>query len=254
MSEDALSNPVEFNRGVVRPMECLREGWQLIRNDYWLFVGISLVGVLIAGAVPLVLQGPMMCGIYLCLLRKAEGKRVSFEMMFKGFDRFLPSLIATLITSIPGLVLAFISCGLFVTAIIATMPGKGGQPDPEAGKIFAGSMGLVVLLAIVIGFVSAAMFLFIYPLIADRGLSGVAAVRTSMRAALANIGGILGLLILVTLMTIVGLLACYVGAFFVMPIHFAAIAVAYRKVFVEAGEPDQATDEPGRLEGEDPSP
>ena len=32
---------------------------------------------------------------------------------------------------------------------------------------------------------------------------------------------------------ILGVLACYVGAFLVMPISFAAYAVAYRRVFPE---------------------
>ena len=94
MSEGGAS----FNRGVVRPVECLKAGWQLIRNDYWLFFGITLVGVLLGNLVPFgLLLGPMMCGIYLCLLRHAGGRRVALEMLFEGFNYFAQSLIATLL-------------------------------------------------------------------------------------------------------------------------------------------------------------
>ncbi len=48
---------------------------------------------------------------------------------------------------------------------------------------------------------------------------------------MANFGGILGLMILTMVMSLLGMLACYVGAFLFMPVHFAAIAVAYRQVF-----------------------
>ena len=59
-------------------------------------------------------------------------------------------------------------------------------------------------------------------------------------------GGLIGLVVLNFLMTLVGLLACYVGAFFVLPIHFAAVAVAYRQVFPdEYVEPRKPTPEEG---------
>src|SRR5262245_30645561 len=91
-----------FRSGAVRPVECLSAGWRLIRDEYWLFLGVSLVGVLIAGAVPFgILAGPMMCGIYYCLLRRARGHRVKFEMLFRGFDHFAQSLIATLLMMVP---------------------------------------------------------------------------------------------------------------------------------------------------------
>ena len=62
----------DFRRGVVEPVECLKEGWALIKDQYWLFLGISLVGMLLGGAVPIVLLGPMMSGIFLCLFKDAQ--------------------------------------------------------------------------------------------------------------------------------------------------------------------------------------
>ena len=42
----SLLSPYEdpiFNSGVVRPFECLSGGWQLIKDQYFLYVGMCLV-------------------------------------------------------------------------------------------------------------------------------------------------------------------------------------------------------------------
>src|SRR6516162_1013594 len=90
-------NLPDFRFGVVAPMQCLKEGWAAISDRYWLFLGMSLLWMLIAQAVPIVLMGPMTCGLYFCLLRQMRNEPVDFGMLFKGFDFFLPSLIAALI-------------------------------------------------------------------------------------------------------------------------------------------------------------
>jgi uncharacterized membrane protein len=56
-------------------------------------------------------------------------------------------------------------------------------------------------------------------------------VKLSIRAGLANFWRLLGLLLLNGLMGFGGVLLCYVGVFLVLPISFAAIAMAYESVF-----------------------
>ena len=56
---------VTFQRNAVRPMDCFKEGWSLIKGQYWLILGMCIVGWMIAAAVPLgILMGPMMCGLF----------------------------------------------------------------------------------------------------------------------------------------------------------------------------------------------
>jgi len=38
---------MEFRTGVIKPIECVKEGWELIKSDYWLLFAVTLVGVLI---------------------------------------------------------------------------------------------------------------------------------------------------------------------------------------------------------------
>ncbi|HEX8176677.1 MAG TPA: hypothetical protein VF543_16420 [Pyrinomonadaceae bacterium] len=221
----------EFNRGAVRPMECLRGGWDLIKGQYWLFLGIALVALFLGSAVPLgILMGPMMCGLYLALFRRQRGERATFDLLFKGFDYFKESVIATLIQVVPMLLILLptyvISFAVFFTAF---KPGRRGQP-PDIFPIFA-FMTIIFLVVMILSIAIGILFAFTFPLIVDRRLSGVDAVKTSIKAAMANLGGMLGLMLMMMLLSFIGLLLCYVGAFLMLPIHFAAWAVAYRQVF-----------------------
>jgi uncharacterized membrane protein len=229
------TQPTYFRTSAIRPLESFSEGWRLIRDQYPLMVGISLVGVIIAGSVPLgILQGPMMCGIYICLFALARGERIEFGTLFKGFDHFMPSLIATLVHLVP-VILVLLPTSVAMMVLFALSMGGGSAntaPRPDATTILVGFIGGSLLILLVV-LVLTALLLFAYPLIVERRLSGWDACRTSARAALGNAGGVLGLLLLNAAMGFAGLLLCYVGVAFVMPIGFAATAVAYRDVFGE---------------------
>ena len=72
---------------------------------------------------------------------------------------------------------------------------------------------------------------FIYPLIVDRGLKAIPAIRTSIAAALAHFGGVLGLMLIIALISMAAAMLCYVPLFFVLPWTIGAMAVMYRKIF-----------------------
>jgi hypothetical protein len=242
-----MSNGIpEFSRGAVRPFECLSGGWQLIKDHYWLFMGVSVVGVLLGSLAPLgILLGPCMCGIHYCLRREQHGKRIEFGMLFKGFDYFMPSWIATLIIMVPMIILMVpLYVGFFVLMFV-TIPEqpKNAPPDPAALLPMFGAMGGLFLAFFAIAMLVHVVFFFAYPLIIDRGLDGVGAVKLSARAALANFWGVLGLTLLNGILSLLGILCCYVGALFFMPIGFAAVWVAYSRVFPEEFEFAEASPE-----------
>lgn len=223
---------VEFRRNVVQPVECLKAGMDLVKQQYWLFVGITAVGMIIGSVVPLgILMGPMTCGIYLALFMTRRGQPIEFGTLFKGFDYFGDAVIATLIHIVPIIVIFVPSYILFYVAIFLTIPMTGGEPDPSA---FLGLMAVFMVfwfVIIVVMILISVVFTFSYPLIVDRRLSGVNAVKLSAKAALGNFWPLLGLLLLNGMLSFVGILLCYVGAFFVLPITFGAIATAYEQVF-----------------------
>jgi hypothetical protein len=220
-------------------MECLRDAWSLIKDKYWLFLGITAVGILIGSLGPMaILLGPMMCGIYLCMLARLRGEPVSFELLFKGFDYFSQSVIATLIQVLPVMVLVLPVYLIFFFLFMSKMKAAGGRSPRGAPPIDPSELFpifiifFVVLFALVlVASVIGVLFIFSYPLIVDRRLAALDAVKTSVRAVTANLGGMLGLLVLNLLLSFVGVLFCYVGAILTMPIGLAAWAVAYRRVF-----------------------
>src|SRR5256885_16037364 len=95
----------QFRTGVIKPVECIKEGWALIKGQFLLFLGILLVGILIGGVVPIVLLGPMMVGIFLCLFQRMRNQPVEFGLLFKGFDQFVPGLVVTVLKMIPILII-----------------------------------------------------------------------------------------------------------------------------------------------------
>ena len=228
-----FGNEIEFKRNAVQPVECIKAGWDLIRGQYWLFVGMTVVGIIIGSVVPLgILMGPMMCGIYLALFQTRRGQPIEFNLLFKGFDYFGDAVIATLLHMIPIVIVIAPAYILYIVGMFGMMAASpNGQPDPAAFMGFFAVFGVVWLVIMLVLIVLSVVFAFAYPLIVDRRMKGFDAVKLSIRAGFANFWRLLGMMILTGLLTFVGLLFCYVGAFFVMPISIAAIATAYEQVF-----------------------
>ncbi|SRR6266498_5201117 len=226
-----MTPDTSFNHGVVAPFECLNAGWAAIKDRFWLFVGITLVATLIGGAIPVVLIGPMMCGLYMCLLAKMRGEPIEFGLLFKGFDYFVPGLVAAAIQTVPVMVLVMAGDLIFVAFTFTVMPHGRGEAPP---LIFWLGLTIFVIFAVIVSMTIHVIFVFAYPLIVDRKLSGLEAIKTSYRAALKNLGGIVGLVLLNIGLGIVGVLFCFVGVYFVLPVTFAAYAAAYRQVFPDS--------------------
>jgi hypothetical protein len=222
----------EFKRNAVEPIECLKGGLDLVRSQYWLFVGITAVGMIIGTVAPLgILLGPMMCGIYLALLQTRRGHQIEFGILFKGFDYFGDSVVATLLHLVPIVVIFVPTYLAFYVGLFLIMPQPGAEPDPSAMLGFFSFFAIFWFVMMVLLILVSVAFTFAYPLIVDRRLSGVNAVKLSFKAAMANFWRLLGLLLLNGVLNFVGILFCYIGLFFVLPITFAAVARAYEQVF-----------------------
>ena len=226
--------PLYFKRNAVEPTVCIKAGWSLIKDQYWLFLGMSLLTILIGGLVPFgILLGPMMCGVFLALFKRMRGETVDSGLFFKGFDYFGNSVVATLLHIIPVVIIVvpfYISfyVGMFLMLRNTQNPS---EMDPTTFITFIGFMVACVLVMTVLIIIISVVFTFAYPLIVDRKLSGLDAVKLSAKAAVANFWRLLGLLLLTSLLSMVGVLLCYVGVFLVLPVNFAALAVAYEQVF-----------------------
>jgi len=228
---------IESKTGVIHPVECYKEGWELIKDQYWLLFAVTLVGALIGVFSMYILLGAMICGIYFCYLQKIDGKTVSIDGLWVGFQKFLPSFVLMLLIMIP-LVLVYIV--IYVPILMAAMMGSKLSSD-ELLQLFVGAI-VVDTVLIVLMTCFHTLLLFSFPLIIDRNLGARQAIVTSAKAVWKNLGGIAGMIVVAFIVSIpVSILTCGLGAYFLMPIMFAGYALAYRKIFPS---PDHRTFNP----------
>jgi len=108
MSYSLLSPSEEpaLNSGVVKPFECLRLGARLVQDQYFVYVLLCLVVLVILTCIPFsgLFWGAWMSGIYASLFGRMRGEWASFSnAISKGF-------------SVVGPVLWSRSCGTAVCA------------------------------------------------------------------------------------------------------------------------------------------
>lgn len=217
----------EFRTGVIKPIECFREGWELIKDQYWLLFAITLVGALIGGATLYIAIGAMICGIYYCYIRKIDGQIVSFDDLWVGFQKFLPGFVLMLFLVVPMIVVYGI---IYVPIIMAAAMGSK-LSETELMQMFISAFAVdAVLIVLMTCFHT--LLIFSFPLLVDRNLDAWQSITLSAKAVWKNLGGIAALLGVAIVISLAGvLLTCGLGAYFLMPIIFAGYAVAYRKIF-----------------------
>lgn len=245
-----MQKQFDFNRGAVRPIQCLSDGYAMLKGQYGAFLGVMIVGflIMIIGAcIPLSpLLPPMICGIYLCLFAMMNRQPFNTSTLFKGFEFFWQSFLASLVVTIPIFVLSFImQIGLGgLSSVVETLKvNKNPRPEDVFPVLFGffGFIFVMYLVIIAVALILGTLTAFVYPLIVDRKLSAIDAVKLSFRAVLGNFFGVVGLMLLGQMIIVAGVFVFYVGALFVAPVIFAAWAVAYRRVFpIQAEQPMNA--------------
>jgi TonB family protein len=242
---------ITFNRGAVRPVQCLSGGCELLRGVYGNFLGVVIVAalIMIAGScIPLApLNAPLLSGIYLCLLARIYNQPFNTGTLFQGFQYFGQAFIASLFVSVPMFALSLVfqfSMGGFQVILQNLTLEKNPRPE-EVLPLVLGFFGFLfggILVLMLVAMALNALMIFVYPLIVERKLKGLDAVKLGFRAVLGNFFGVFALAILETLLILAGVMLFYVGALFVLPVIFAARIVAYRQVFpapVQQPDPQQ---------------
>ncbi len=235
-------NGHEENVAIVplQPFHCISSGWDLIKDEYLLFLGITLVGVFLGGLVPFgIIAGALYCGIFLSLLMKMRGLPVEFGVLFKGFDYFLESLLVTLaifvISAVCSVLMIIAMLGIFA---IAGGIGKSANSGELALLCILPGGFVFFLTVFAVSILLYGWMFFSYPLLVDRNMQAWPALKLSARAVWANKWGVAGLMLLNSIFGLVGTLLCFVGLFLYTPVMFASFAVAYRKLFPELPQSD----------------
>lgn len=232
----------QYLKGAIDASGCISNAWEMIKPNYWLFFGISLLAYVLIACIPclnVILIGPVMGGVYYTSFRAMRGEPIDFGMMFKGFERFVPLMVVGLVQSIPSMIYQGfdISIRFSNVGIQEILRGRG---DDSTGVAIAGGYLAIILVVTVILMILmiawAISFAFAIPiLVENENMGPIEALKLSAGAAWSNVGGIIVLAILGFLVALVGVLALCIGVLFVLPIIFVAWAFAYRQVFPDLG-------------------
>lgn len=216
----------DFQIGAIKPVEIYKEAWAIMKERYWLVFGIVIVGMLIGGAVPIILIGPMMCGMFLCLFDLIDGRELKFETLFKGFDYIWKSLLVSVLIFVPIFIVLFT---IYIPMIAMAIAG----PKMSESELIPFLIGTVIfeIVIVVVMVCFHTLIMFAYPLIVERGLTGVQAMMVSAKAVWNNLAGMAGLFGVGFVVAIVGYLMLCVGLYLVLPLIMMAQAVAFRKIF-----------------------
>lgn len=168
------------------------EGWTLVKQDAMIWVLMTLVYVVLNGMVPFIIQGPLIAGMQIAVIRKMTTGRVDFADLFQGFNYFVPTLVAALLIAVFS---------------------------------FAGS-----LLCIIPGLVVAAMYKYTYLFIVDRKLDFWPAMQASHSIVKQDYVGFTLFLLAQAGIIILGALCCIVGILIALPLTYASIVAAYRDI------------------------
>lgn len=230
---------MEFNRNAIRPLDCYRAVWALIKPRFGLMLGICVIGMIIAGFGPFgLLLGPMMCGIFICYLRLQRGESIEFNTLFRGFDHFSPGFGVAFIQVLPIALIQLPYVGWIMwyslsEAISNPNYGRSLESHPIFSPVIWAGTAVDITVITVVGGVMQGLLVMGYGLVAERKMKGFDAAKLSARAALANLGGVAGIIAINIVLSLAGFALCYVGAFLVMPITIGVWTVAYRRVFPE---------------------
>lgn len=209
---------------------CLSRGWELVKANFWISVGAVAVAYacLIAGSfipcvggiIQLVIQGPLMGGVYWFFLKLIRRQEASVGDVFGGFSTgFLPLFLVTLVsgllvgvTMIPGGILAFVGISM----------------KSDFSPIL---IGFAVLVAIIPALYLNVCWIFGVPLVADKKLDFWPALELSRKVVSMHWLSMFLFLLVCLLVVMAGIIALCFGLLVAAPVVMAAIAYAYEDLF-----------------------
>jgi uncharacterized membrane protein len=224
-------NDDEIRKVSIDPIGLLRRGKDLLGDQYWLFLVVCWLAVIIGSMVPFgIVMGPLMVGVYLCLREREQGKPFELGTLFNGFERFIDAFIAVLLQLVIGFVVLIPVIVALIIVAFVIVAAENNATDIAA---VAGVVGGIVLVPLIFITVLLAYLpsVFCFQLIADRGVTGLQAIMLSIKAAWKNLFGLILFQIVVGIISAILSMLCFFPVVFFFPIAVSAAFVLYRDIF-----------------------
>lgn len=223
----------------VRFGEWISEGWRMFTTQWkgWVMLSLGMFG---AVAVPVTVY---IIFVYVTLIATTAvqtGSRGSSDAETVGVFLILASFFLLMLVMLP--LSALLAAGMHKAALKQL---RGGQVEfkdlfsardrvvPILGAILLIGLlsGLGTIVCIIPAFIVAGLFFFTLPLIVDRKLGVIEAMKASAEMTKPNLLMFTVFAVVVQLISSAGTLACYVGLLATLPLVFTMTAAAYRDCF-----------------------
>jgi hypothetical protein len=207
--------------GKVDVADWLSKGWQIYRSEAGTFSVSFLVMVLVSVVSLGLLAGPLTAGFFRMVFKKMRGELPQVGDIFKGMDRFWPTVFAWVIEII----------------ILGTVGGPSWAIEFDSGSF---SSPFLTILSLILTPLVWAVYTFVYPLILERRRDTAQALEEAGRLVFSHRAvsfWVAGLIM--WFVFIAGFFLCGVGGLVTAPLVFCAMAVAYCQFF--GLPPGQAT-------------
>jgi len=209
---------------------CLSRGWELVKANFWISVGVVVVvyacliggGLIpcVGGIIQLVIQGPLMGGLYWFFLKLIRRQEAVVGDAFAGFSiNFLQLFLVGLVT---GLLIGVCVIPAGIVGFLAASAKSNASP-------------YLIALAVLIGLIPVAYFsicwMFSMPLVIDKRIDFWPAMELSRKVVNMHWGSLFLLLVVCALISMAGVLALCVGVLVAAPVVMASLMYAYEDIF-----------------------
>jgi hypothetical protein len=212
---------------------CIARSWDLIKQNFWPVIGVSLLVMVISGVLNQVIglaSGPAVRGML--LQRRVDPGGISIVLG----TSVLGSPIYTLLMA--GLFKYYLK---LIRAEGPTLSDAFAGFSPIAGQLIL--LGLVsgllntlgFLLCVIPGIYLSTSWIFALPLVIDRRLPFWDAMELSRKVVAKHWFLVFAFLLVMGLLAACGVIACCVGIFVTMPIASLALMYAYEDIFSRPG-------------------
>jgi hypothetical protein len=215
----------------------LTRTWEMWKGNFWPCLGVTILGYLIlvgSGQIPFLgilaialVQPQIMAGLYWYFVRQFRGESATINDSFAGFRRGYGQQAIYMLIFFAICLGAVIAIAIPTAFVIPLMSGGS-----DGGSVIGIS---VISIAVLIGVAAIWYFMICWILtpllILDKGMKATAAMKLSRRVISLRFWKVMGLFLVLGLISIVGILALFIGVFLTLPLFFASVARLYEDAF-----------------------
>ncbi|MBK9734889.1 MAG: hypothetical protein IPO92_07955 [Saprospiraceae bacterium] len=232
--QDAIENGYDFNT-----MSYYSKGWKIFSQNPGGYLGFEAIQILVGiilGLIPLVgsilqmiINPPLQVGIPIAANDQELKNDNEFGNFFKGFEHFVPLLIANIVKTVIALIVVSPVIVILGIAFFKAFMFQDMELISDSFESMMDYWWLIAIIGLIEGYIFIS-FRWANYLIVFHQYEAIQALKTSWALVNKNLLGHIGFGLMAIPVFIVGLLALIVGIFVAVPVIFTADYAGYADI------------------------